>query len=280
MRVDDVTFNDIDAIRRKIADAGHFHQANRLRSLCSVMFDCAKSWQMRTDGKNPADDVRRYTEQPRHHFLTPDEMKAMLVALAKHADTRSANSIKLLLLTGARKSEVMSMRWRDVVNLGDDAKAAWRRRGADLKQGRDHAVALTGPVRMLLAEIADEQTAHGTKPLPEYVFPSAVSKSKHLVEVRKVWRHVRKAAKLEHVRLHDLRHTFASLGVSHGFSLPLVGALLGHRKPSTTQRYAEVALDPQREAMGRLGKIIMGSTEPAPDTDAPVAFPSTRKTAS
>jgi integrase len=76
-----------------------------------------------------------------------------------------------------------------------------------------------------------------------------------------VWDHIRKAAKLEHVRLHDLRHTFASLGVSHGYTLPLVGALLGHRKASTTMRYAEVALDPQREAMRKLGTAIMGNSE-------------------
>jgi integrase len=95
--------------------------------------------------------------------------------------------------------------------------------------------------------------------LPEYVFPSAARAARHIAEVRTVWDHIRKAAKLEHVRLHDLRHTFASLGVSHGYTLPLVGALLGHRKASTTMRYAEVALDPQREAMGKLGAIIAQS---------------------
>ena len=261
LRVDDVDFDDIDAIRRHIAAAGHFHQANRVMSVCRVMFDCALSWQMRTDGKNPTDNVKRFKEAPRHHFLNPDEMKALLLALAQHADTRSTRAIKLMLLTGARRGEVLSMKWRDIVDLGNDAKAAWRRRGSDLKQGRDHSVALTGPARMLLAEIADEQTAKGTKPLPEYVFPSAVSKARHIAEVRTVWDHIRKAAKLQHVRLHDLRHTFASLGVSHGYTLPLVGALLGHRKASTTMRYAEVALDPQREAMRKLGTAIMGNSE-------------------
>jgi integrase len=107
-------------------------------------------------------------------------------------------------------------------------------------------------------------------PLPEYVFPSAARAARHIAEVRTVWDHIRKAAKLEHVRLHDLRHTFASLGVSHGYTLPLVGALLGHRKASTTMRYAEVALDPQREAMGKLGAIITQSAAPAEPASAEV----------
>jgi hypothetical protein len=82
-----------------------------------------------------------------------------------------------------------------------------------------------------------------------------------------VWDHIRKAAKLEHVRLHDLRHTFASLGVSHGYTLPLVGALLGHRKASTTMRYAEVALDPQREAMRKLGTEIIAQSATSDDEE-------------
>ena len=82
----------------------------------------------------------------------------------------------------------------------------------------------------------------------------------HLINLQKPWRRIRKAANLDDVRLHDLRHTFASVAVMGGMSLPMIGALLGHSKPSTTARYAHLAADPMKEAAEQIGKKITVAT--------------------
>jgi integrase len=97
---------------------------------------------------------------------------------------------------------------------------------------------------------------------PEHVFPSAASKTKHLVEIKRLWRQVAKTAGLVDVRIHDLRHSFASILVSGGASLPLIGALLGHRSPATTQRYAHLHLDPQRQAVETVGAAFIAAGRP------------------
>src|ERR1019366_265734 len=164
--------------------------------------------------------------------------------LAKTDDRQFANIIFVLLATGARRGEVLSMRW-DGLTLVKGA-ASWTKEASETKQRRVHTTPLAEPVRQLLSKIKRQGA---------YVFPSD-SKSGHVEGVKKSWASLCKAADISGLRLHDLRHSYASLLVSSGASLPLIGAMLGHSSTATTQRYSHLHDDPQREAAVKIGSII------------------------
>jgi Phage integrase family len=125
------------------------------------------------------------------------------------------------------------------------------------------------PATELLLAIRAEQIRNRPV-LGEFVFPSAASKSRHLVEIKKFWRQVTKAPGLTDIRFHDLRHSFASILVSKGASLPLIGSLLAHRSVASTARYAHLALDAQRAAVDMEGETYAPSRE-APQPPLPPA---------
>ena len=153
------------------------------------------------------------------------------------------------------------MRWDQV----DFESGTWTKPGATTKQKTDHVVPLSAPARQLLSEIRERQTAK-KKVLPEFVFPGA-GNTGHVVEIKKAWRSLCKAADIHGLRIHDLRHSFASQLASGGASLPLIGALLGHTQPSTTHRYAHLFQDPQRAAVEKVAAIIAAAGQPVPEPE-------------
>ena len=187
------------------------------------------------------------------------------MALQNARDQQSANAIRLLLLTGARRGEVLSMRWSDY----DPATGVWSKPPSTTKQKEHHWVPLSAPTRQLLGDIAEAQVGKHRHGLPEFVFPGNGDRG-HVVEIKRSWRTLCRAAGLENLRLHDLRHSFASQLASGGASLPLIGALLGHSQPATTARYAHLFDDPQRAAVERVGAVIMNAGKPAPDEPTPI----------
>ena len=168
------------------------------------------------------------------------------MALAEHPDQQAANVFRLLLLTGARRGEVLAAKWADI----DLAAGVWVKPGATTKQKTLHRVPLSAPARQLLSGL------HDGRDKSDYIFPGRLGG--HRVEVKNNWTALRKATKLKDLRIHDLRHSYASQLVSAGFSLPIIGALLGHTQPSTTHRYAHLQDDPLRAATERVGAIIAG----------------------
>jgi integrase len=129
---------------------------------------------------------------------------------------------------------------------------------------------LSAPARQLLSEIrAEHASKHPKKPLGEFVFPGS-GNAGHVVEIKKAWRSLCKASGLVGLRIHDLRHSFASQLASGGASLPLIGALLGHSNPATTHRYAHLFDDPQRAAVERVGAVISAAGKPAPEEPTPL----------
>jgi integrase len=259
LKVADVTFSDIDRLHRKITAQGSPYQANRTIALASKMFSLAIRWRMRSD--NPAKGIERNTEYGRRRYLSGEELGRLVAALAKHQDRQAADIVRLLLLSGARRGEVLGMRWADV----DLGKGVWSKPASSTKQREAHEVPLSAPARALLSDIAERYAReHPRRPLPEFVFPSH-SSTGHIVEIKKSWRHLCRAAAVSGLRIHDLRHSYASQLVSGGASLPLIGALLGHASPSTTARYAHLAHDPQREATERVGAVVTAAGKPAPE---------------
>jgi integrase len=256
-RVADVAFADCDALHRKITKSGATYVANRTIAVLSKMFSLAIKWGYRES--NPTKGIERNTEHLRRRYLKGDELARLTAALAQHPDQQAADAVRLCLFTGARRMETLSARWADV-DLGE---GVWSKPPSSTKQKQHHQVPLSAPARALLARIREQQqSADRRRLLPEYVFPGTGARG-HRVELKKDWRQLCKAARIDGLRLHDLRHSFASQLASGGASLPLIGALLGHSNPSTTHRYAHLFSDPQREAVERVGAAIESAGKPA-----------------
>jgi integrase len=247
MKVADVRFADCDALHRKITKAGHSYAANRCKAVLSKMFKLAERWGWCSD--NPARHIESNIEAKRKRYMTTDELTRLLAALAKYPKQKIANAFRLLLMTGARRGEVQAMRWADI----DFDKGTWTKPASTTKTAIDHTVPLSAPALKLLSEIYDEQWSRS-----QYVFPSSRGDG-HIVELKDDWERLCEAAKISGLRIHDLRHSFASELASGGASLPLIGALLGHSNPSTTARYSHLYIDPQRAAVERVGAIMTGA---------------------
>jgi integrase len=253
VKVADVDFASIDALHRKVTAAGGPYAANRTVAIVSKMFSLAVRWNMRSD--NPAKGIERNIEIKRKRYLNGDELARLVKALAAHSDTRSANIIRLLLLTGARKGEIFAMRHGDI----DLKTGIWTKLGSTTKQKTDHVVPLSAPALQLLNDIRKQQTAK-RQVLGEFVFESD-SETGHVVDIKQFWTKVCRDAGITNLRPHDLRHSFASTLASKGASLPLIGALLGHSDPATTARYAHLFQDPQRAAAEEVGAAIVAAGE-------------------
>ena len=182
-----------------------------------------------------------------------------------HPGQADSQHIRPLLLTGARRAKCWPRKWADI----DLGTGTWIKPGATTKQKSDHAMPLSAPARQLLAEIRDEQ-ASKRRPLGEYVFPGSGG-SGHIVEIKRAWRNICKSANITGLRIHDLRHSFASQLASGGASLPLIGALLGHSNPATTHRYAHLFDDPQRAATEKVGAIISAAGKPTSGEVVPMS---------
>jgi len=250
-----ITFADVDALHREVTGRGSPYAANRLAALLSKMFALSIRWGMRAD--NPAKGVERNPEERRQRYLSGDELRRLTEALVGHASQAAANAVRLLLLTGARRSEVLGATWEHF----DLEAGVWTKPSSHTKQKSQHRVPLSAPARQLLTEIKEaaekSASAKGRAPSP-YVFPARVGNGP-MVEIKTSWTALCKAADLQGVRLHDLRHTYASVLASAGLSLPVIGALLGHTQPGTTARYAHLFDDPLRAATERVGAIVMGN---------------------
>lgn len=213
----------------------------------SKMFALAVAWAWRVD--NPVTGIEKFQEERRDHWLRKEELQRLVAVLDRHPNQRVANVVRLLILTGARKSEVMGATWDQF----DLERGVWTKPAHTTKQRRTEHIPLSGQAVTLLADI--RSTASGSE---RYVFPGDAP-GKPIMDIKKFWHEARTAADLPGVRLHDLRHTFASHLVSSGVSLPIVGRLLGHTQAQTTHRYAHLADNPLREAAEKFGATLKGS---------------------
>jgi integrase len=262
--VGDVTRADIDVFKRAVREGktargaagttGHRGGAlvtggpgvaNRCLSLLSKMFNLAERWGLRPDGTNPVRHVERYREEKKERFLSLEELGRLGEAIrAGEADGENAftmAALRLLIFTGARLGEILNLRWEEV-DLEKGVLAL-----PDSKTGRKR-IYLNPPaldVLRVLPNIAGN---------PFVVVGHR--RGARLVNLQKPWRRVRERAGLSDVRMHDLRHSFASVAVASGLTLPLIGKLLGHPKSATTERYANLALDPWRAANDRIGEEL------------------------
>jgi len=252
LKVASVAFEDIARMHSGVARSAPY-AANRVRSVCSKMFSLAAQWKLRAD--NPCRGVERSAEHRREVFLSPTQIAKLGEVLAAHPERASAQAVQLLALTGARRSEVLGARWDEF----DLEAGVWLKPHSNTKQKRDHRLPLSAPALQILAEMRDDADAADRLTPSAFLFPGR--RGRPLLSVKRFWTSVASKSGLHGVRLHDLRHTHASILASQGFSLPLIGALLGHTQPATTARYAHLMDDALRAATERVGAVIMGGSE-------------------
>lgn len=220
-------------------------RANRVGEVLRKMFNLAiKPWGLR--GDNPAAEFHRNVENEREVFLTPEEIGRLASAIDAHKNQRAADVVRLILLTGARKGEVVTAR-PEQFNLD---LAIWTKMASTTKQRKTHRVPLSRVAVAFLRTRIDALPENA-----EWLFPGG-SKDGRTEDVRRFWADIQKGAGFSGVRIHDLRHTFASLLVSGGMSLPMIGKLLGHSSPKTTQRYAHLLDDPVRQGVDAVGDML------------------------
>jgi integrase len=241
--------------------------ANRNLSLVAKILQCAIDWGLIET--NPARGIRRYRETRRDRFLSESEF-ARLGAMLRQADTGGkedrfiVGALRLLALSGLRLGEVLSLEWRDV-DL-DRGRLTLR----DAKAGTRIAI-INPPMMEILTELARnreaaiEKASRGSRRAREdsaYVIPGRVH-GRPVSGIHHVWTRIREAANLSDLRIHDLRHSFASHAAAGGLSLVAIGGLLGHKSPQTTSRYIDWADDPLRDASSRVASRISAAMEAA-----------------
>jgi integrase len=242
MKVAGITHADVDRFHYAMRDRPT--HANRTLAVLSKMFSLAIRWGWRVD--NPCKGIERNQENKRLRYLSGPELSRLSTVLVELRDQDAANAVRLLLLTGARRGELLAARWADI----DLEARVWTKPGSTTKQKTLHRVPLSEAACRLLAEMKEQ--AGGS----EWLFPARSGGHRH--HVNAAWITLRKAANVPDVRLHDLRHTYASVLASSGLSLPIIGSLLGHTTAQTTLRYAHLLDDPLRAATERASAIITG----------------------
>lgn len=241
-KVLNVTRREIEALHKDLHKTPY--QANRAISLLSKMFSLAVSWNLRTD--NPVLGIEKYQEEKRDRWLDQGELDRLWEVLDRYPSNRSAYIFKFLLLTGARKGEALNATW----NQFDLEKGVWTKPSHLTKQKKKEHLLLSEKTLELLQRL--RKLGHQDSP---YLFPGRVE-GQPIKETKTFWTKVLKEAKLENVRIHDLRHTHASHLVSSGLSLRIVGKLLGHTQASATQRYAHLADESLRQAAELFGSKV------------------------
>lgn len=251
-KVPDISRNDIKKFLRDIAD-GKTSTDVKTGKFGRAIVTGGKGTASRTVGllggilsfavdiglieSNPVHGVKKFSDKRCDRFLSEQELlslgKALRKAASEGANPNSIAILRLLIFTGARKGEIESLKWHEV----DFERGSLRL--DDSKTGQK-IIPLNAGALQTLAMLPKFEGI-------DYVFPAANGQG-YFVGTPKIWRKIRTIAGLTDMRMHDLRHSFASIAVSAGTSLPIIGALLGHRDSTTTQRYAHLSDDPLRNA--------------------------------
>ena len=243
-RVPDIQRSDIAALHHDMRDTPY--QANRTLGVLSKMFNLAELWDLRPDGSNPCRHVKRFREEKRERFLSDVEYQRLGAALkaieVDGSETASAiAAVRLLMLTGCRLSEIQKLLWEHVDLGASELRLPDTKTGAKVVYLGDPAIAV---LERIDRRDGNPWVIAGRKP------------GSHLTDLQHPWRRIRARAELDDVRIHDLRHSFASGGLLVGEGLPMIGKLLGHTQVQTTARYAHLANDPVKSAANRIASRI------------------------
>ncbi len=247
-RLGAVRKGDIEKLHRGIGERCGHYAANRTVALLKAMYYHAiRSDDIAYNGINPCCGVRKYEEPSRDRFLQQDEAEAFFKALYAEEDV-FRDFFLISLLTGARKSNVLSMKWEDVKLDG----GYWR-----IPTTKNRSVVVVPLVPAAVSVLESRRAIAGGSP---WVFPGH-RRGDHLHSPKHAWERVLAAAKLDNLRMHDLRRTLGSWMTMQNVSLTIVGKALGHRSPQATAVYARLAMDPTRQGMAAATTALLGAAK-------------------
>jgi integrase len=230
-----ITKHEIQDLHNHIGQKHGKYEANRVSAYVCAIYNKMISWGW--EETNPAVGIAKFKEQKRDRFILKDELPRFIEALEAESNRDMRDFFLMCLYTGARKSNVLGMRWEDI-NFSINE---WRI--PDTKNGDPVRIPLIGQALDILND-----RIHLKNSTP-WVFPSKGSKSGHLQEPKKVWKRVLDRAGLTNLRIHDLRRTNGSYQAIAGVSLLVIGKSLGHKSPQSTAIYARFSNDPVRAGM-------------------------------
>ena len=224
--------------------SGTPYEGNRVVALLSALFTWGrKSLTLPPETVNPAAFVERYQEEPRTRALSQEETGRLMAALDTERNPWAAGAIKCLIFTGCRLSEILGMKWSQVQFENDMIEIP------TTKKGEPHAVALSPIAKQVLESLPKEEEN-------EYVFPGG-KKGDHLRDIKRPWERILKSAKIDDLRIHDLRRSLGTWLINSGTRLEIVSKVLGHKRVETTRRhYAHLLVDSTREALNSHGAKI------------------------
>jgi len=238
----ELTSRQIDRLHAKISEATPT-RANRVLEVLRKALNLSIRWGWIE--KNPADGFRRNAEHSREKYLTKDDYDRVFGALDRMPNRKAANAIRLLILTGARRGEVLGLEWQDLdLELG-----IWNRPPHKSKDRKRKRIPISNEALILLRTM--RETAEGN-----HLFPTSTGSP--LPDINRPWRWLRDEIGIPDLRVHDLRHSFASVLVSSGETLETIGKLLGHSQYQTTMRYAHLMDDPLRKAANKMAERFQG----------------------
>jgi len=226
------------------------YQANRVVALVRKMFNLASEWGLFW-GVNPAATISLYPEEKRQRYLLPEELTRVFEVLNEERNEYTRAAFVTAILTGAKKHEILEMKWEDL----DFKKDLWR--VPQIQGGPPHPVLLPTQISALLQQLPK---THGNP----YVFVGDGAQG-HLVNIKRAWQRIRENAGIADVRVHDLRRTFGAWLAASGESLSLIGEVLNHRSPATTAGYSALKIDPIRDTLERNARrMVLGGGKIGP----------------
>ncbi|QBQ53395.1 tyrosine-type recombinase/integrase [Nitrosococcus wardiae] len=227
--------SDVRTLHNRLGREKGHTTANKTLVLLKAMYNKAIEWEL-FKGETPCDGIQKLPEKSRDRFLQADELPRFFQALAEEPNETARDFFLMCLLTGARRANVLAMRWEEI----NFERATWTI--PTTKNGEAHTVPLM-PEALTLLE--SRRYANGES---DWVFPGTGA-SGHLVEPKKAWARILKRAGIQDLRIHDLRRSLGSWQAATGANLSIIGKTLAHKNVSTTAIYARLNLDPVRDSM-------------------------------
>lgn len=243
-KVSNITKHEIQKLHEKIGNENGIYQANRILERIRAIYNKGIEWGLEI--VNPTLGIKKFREKTRDRFIQPDELPRFFQALQEEENSTIRDYIWISLFTGARKSNVLSMRWNELSFI----RKEWRI--PDTKNGDPITIPLIDEAVKILLNRKNNSTS-------EFVFASEKSSRGFLQDPKKAWSRILKKAQIENLRIHDLRRTLGSYQVAIGASLPIIGKSLGHKTSKATEIYARLNIDPVRESISKATEAMFAA---------------------
>jgi len=237
-----ITKQEIQLTHEKIKKENGLYQANRMLARIHIIYNKAIEWGW--NGINPASSIKKFKEKSRDRFLHPDELPRFFESLKAEENSTIKDYIYVSLFTGARKSNVLSMKWEDI----NFERCEWLI--PETKNGESLRVYLTEKVIDILKNRLQ------SNPNSKWVFES-IGKTGHLVEPKSGWKRILQRAGIKDLRLHDLRRTLGSWQAATGANSYIIGRSLGHKNQQSTAIYARLSIDPIKESVEKAAQAML-----------------------